>query len=121
MRQFSFGKIKGNTKSSSFGMFARDNVTNKLSHDARKQKRIFKTQNAMRKLKKATEERSAALQDQTEGSDTGFSDSAFSLGNVTRSINLRLQFFPSVSHRWMRFFLGRDKRLADAQQNGFED
>lgn len=88
-RQFSFGKIKGNTKSSSFGMFAKDKVTNKLSHDARKQKRIFKTQNAMRKLKKATEERSAAILDQTEGSDTGFSDIAFGLeSNSLTSVTL---------------------------------
>ena len=55
-RQFSFGSSSAGTKkSSSFGMFAKDKVTNKLSHDTRKQKRVFKTQNALRKLKKATE------------------------------------------------------------------
>ena len=85
MRQFSFGKIKGTAKSSSFGMFARDNVTNKLSADARKQKRIFKTQNAMRKLKKAHEDKG----DHTEGgSDEGFC--ALDLGNIMRSITMPL-------------------------------
>ena len=55
-RQFSFGSSSAGTKkSSSFGMFAKDKVTNKLSHDTRKQKRVFKTQNALRKLKRATE------------------------------------------------------------------
>ena len=71
-RQFSFGKSSGTAKSSSFGMFAKDNVTNKLSHDTRKQKRIFKTQNALRKLKKAAE--ADITPDDTEGSESNFDD-----------------------------------------------
>jgi class 3 adenylate cyclase len=69
-KQFSFEDVPGSFGSSSDGMYARDNITNRLSHDARKQKRIFKTQNALRKLKRSTSH--FAMADSSETSDADF-------------------------------------------------
>jgi class 3 adenylate cyclase len=92
-RQFSFGKTRGTSKSSSFGMFARDNVTNQLSNEARKQKRIFKTQNALRKLRKATE-----LKAESE-----LNDSNNELHNLLGSISIPLPC--GVKHRCALLFV----------------
>jgi len=87
-RQFSFAK-PGTAKSSSFGVFAKDKVTNKLSHDTRKQKRIFKTQNALRKLKKTTD--TGHTLEQSEASESNNSlDGDFNMDHLVDTITLSL-------------------------------
>jgi len=86
-RQFSFDSGAGTKKSSSFGMFAKDKVDNQLSHDTRKQKRIFKTQNALRKLKKAHE--SSMLPDRPEESESSQEDNV-DMEHILKAMSLPL-------------------------------
>eukprot|EP00797_Seminavis_robusta_P022824 Sro368_g127930.2 (2147) ;mRNA; r:15598-22595 len=103
-RQFSFGRTKGTAKSSSFGMFARDSVTNKLSNETRKQKRIFKTQNALRKLKRATEHKSSG--DSSEGSDSQLDESNYDLDNLLgSSVTIKVPLPCGVKHHCALLFV----------------